>query len=154
TLFLDEIGNMPASQQAKLLRVLQTGEFSPVGSTRTHRTDVRVIAATNADLAAEVKAGRFREDLLYRLNTVEIHVPPLRERREDVALLAARFLARTKGRYNKPALLLSPEAINALLAHPWPGNVRELEHVVERAVLLAQGERIEESDLGLRPAAD
>ncbi len=152
TVFLDEIGNMPASQQAKLLRVLQSGEFSAVGSTKVERVDVRVIAATNADLGAEVQAGRFREDLLYRLNTVEIRLPPLRERREDVPLLAARFLARTGERYGKPAATLSPEAMDALLAHAWPGNVRELEHVVERAVLLAHGDRIEEADLGLRPA--
>jgi DNA-binding NtrC family response regulator len=152
TVFLDEIGNMPASQQAKLLRVLQSGEFSAVGSAKVERVDVRVIAATNADLGAEVKAGRFREDLLYRLNTVEIRLPPLRERREDVPLLAARFLARTRERYGKPAATLSPEAMDALLAHAWPGNVRELEHVVERAVLLGHGDRIEEADLGLRPA--
>jgi DNA-binding NtrC family response regulator len=152
TIFLDEIGNMPASQQAKLLRVLQSGELSAVGSAKVERVDVRVIAATNADLGAEVQAGRFREDLLYRLNTVEIRLPPLRERREDVPLLAARFLARTRERYGKPAAALSPEAMDALLAHAWPGNVRELEHVVERAVLLAHGDRIEEADLGLRPA--
>jgi DNA-binding NtrC family response regulator len=150
TIFLDEIGNMPASQQAKLLRVLQSGEFSAVGSAKVERVDVRVIAATNADLGAEVQAGRFREDLLYRLNTVEIRLPPLRERREDVPLLAARFLARTRERYGKPAAALSPEAMDALLAHAWPGNVRELEHVIERAVLLAHGDRIEEADLGLR----
>ena len=151
TLFLDEIGNMPASQQAKLLRVLQSGELSAVGSAKVERVDVRVIAATNADLGAEVQAGRFREDLLYRINTVEIRLPPLRERREDVPLLAARFLARTRERYGKPAATLSPEAMDALLAHAWPGNVRELEHVVERAVLLGHGDRIEEADLGLRP---
>ena len=151
TIFLDEIGNMPASQQAKLLRVLQSGEFSAVGSAKVERVDVRVIAATNADLGAEVHAGRFREDLLYRLNTVEIRLPPLRERREDVPLLAARFLARTRERYGKPAATLSAEAMDALLAHAWPGNVRELEHVVERAVLLAHGDRIEVPDLGLRP---
>jgi DNA-binding NtrC family response regulator len=150
TVFLDEIGNMPASQQAKLLRVLQSGEFAAVGSAKVERVDVRVIAATNADLGAEVKAGRFREDLLYRLNTVEIRLPPLRERREDVPLLAARFLARTRERYGKPAAALSAEAMDALLAHAWPGNVRELEHVVERAVLLAHGDRIEVTDLGLR----
>lgn len=153
TLLLDEIGNMPPSQQAKLLRVLQAGEFSAVGSARTQRADVRVIAATNADLAAEVAAGRFREDLLYRLNTVEIRLPPLRDRREDIPLLASRFFTRTRERYGRPFEGFAPEAMAALLAHPWPGNVRELEHVVERAVLLAQGDRIEELDLALRPAA-
>ena len=153
TVFLDEIGNMPASQQAKLLRVLQSGELSAVGSTKVERVDVRVIAATNADLGAEVKAGRFREDLLYRLNTVEIRLPPLRERRDDVPLLAACFLARTRERYAKPTIELSPAAMDALLAHAFPGNVRELEHVIERAVLLAHGDRIEASDLDLRPPA-
>ena len=153
TLFLDEIGNMPLSQQAKLLRVLQTGEFQRVGSPRTRRVDVRVISATNVDIHEEVVEGRFREDLLYRLNTVEIHLPPLRERREDIPLLANHFLAQQARRYGKQVTGFDPEAMRALLAHPWPGNVRELEHTVERAVLLARGELVRVEDLGLRARA-
>jgi DNA-binding NtrC family response regulator len=127
TLFLDEIANMSLKQQAKLLRVLQSGELQRVGSSRTRRVDVRVISATNADLRAEVAAGRFREDLLYRLNTVEIRLPPLRERREDVPLLAAHFLREHAARYRKPLKeLRAGGAMQALLDHPWPGNVREL----------------------------
>ncbi len=154
TLFLDEIGNMPIGQQGKLLRVLQTGEFHPVGSSRVRRVDVRVIAATNADLRAEVKAGRFREDLLYRLNTVEIVVPPLRERTEDLLPLAHRFLRRGATRYGKVVEGFTPEAERALLQHPWPGNVRELEHAIERAVLLSEGARVQLGDLGLARAQD
>ena len=148
TLFLDEIANMPTGQQARLLRVLQTGEFHPVGSSRPRRVDVRVLAATNADIAREAVTGRFREDLLYRLNTVEVRLPPLRERREDVPQLAALFLARAR-RAEAPRRLTAA-AMEALLAHPWPGNVRELEHVIERAVLLARGELIDVDDLALR----
>ena len=151
TLFLDEIGNMPMAQQARLLRVLQTGEFQPVGSSKVRRADVRVVSATNVDIGAEIAAGRFREDLLYRLNTVEVRLPPLRERREDIPRLALHFLARQAGRYGKRASALSVEAMEALLHHGWPGNVRELEHVVERAVLLAAGEEVELDDLALRP---
>jgi DNA-binding NtrC family response regulator len=151
TLFLDEIGNLPADLQAKLLRVLETGELERVGSSRTVRVDARVIAATNADLAAEVEAGRFRRDLLFRLNTVEIHLPSLRERREDIPLLAAHFLERIAGRYRKPIRGFEPAAMEQLLVHPWPGNVRELEHAVERAVLMATGDTIRVADLGLRP---
>jgi DNA-binding NtrC family response regulator len=148
TLFLDEIANMPVSQQTRLLRVLQTGELTPVGSSRPRRVDVRVLAATNADIARDAAEGRFREDLLYRLNTVELHMPPLRERREDIADLAATFLAQTR-----PNARLSPAAMEALLAHPWPGNVRELEHVIERACLLGIGDEIGADDLALRPRA-
>jgi DNA-binding NtrC family response regulator len=151
TLFLDEIGNMPTGQQARLLRVLQTGEFTPVGSSKLRRADVRVVSATNVDLAAEIAAGRFREDLLYRLNTVEVRLPPLRERREDIPRLAMHFLSRQASRYGKRTAELAPEAMEALLHHGWPGNVRELEHVVERAVLLAAGERVELDDLALKP---
>ncbi|HEX7089285.1 MAG TPA: sigma-54 dependent transcriptional regulator [Longimicrobiales bacterium] len=151
TIFLDEIGNMPQSQQAKLLRVLQTGEFQRVGSSRTRRVDVRVISATNVDIRKEVAEGRFREDLLYRLNTVEIHLPPLRERREDIPLLATHFLRRQARRYGKQVAGFEQEAMQALLAHPWPGNVRELEHTVERAILLARGAQIRVEDLGLTP---
>jgi DNA-binding NtrC family response regulator len=149
TLFLDEIANMPLSQQARLLRVLQTGELTPVGSSRQRRVDVRVIAATNADIARAAAEGRFREDLLYRLNTVEIQLPPLRERREDIADLAGLFLARGPAHRR-----FSAAAMEALLAHSWPGNVRELEHVVERASLLARGEEIGVDDLMLRSRAE
>jgi len=145
TLFLDEIANMPIAQQARLLRVLQTGELTPVGSSRQRKVDVRVLAATNADVVREATEGRFREDLLYRLNTVELRLPPLRDRREDIADLAASFLGRTK-----PQRRLAAGAMEALLAHPWPGNVRELEHVIERASLLATGDEIQIDDLMLR----
>ena len=154
TLFLDEIANVPPAQQARLLRVLQSGEFERVGSSRTRRVSVRLVSATNADLRAGVAAGRFREDLLFRINTVEIRLPALRERREDIPLLAAEFLQRHAQRYRKSLTGLDPEAMEALLAHPWPGNVRELEHAVERAVLLAQGDRVSAADIGLTPRAD
>jgi DNA-binding NtrC family response regulator len=150
TLFLDEIGNMSLPQQAKLLRVLQSGELERVGSSRTRKVDVRLVSATNADVRAEVGAGRFREDLLYRLNTVEIRLPPLRERREDVAALAAHFLARHAVRYGKKLHGFEPGAVEALLAHPWPGNVRELDHAIERAVLMAGGPQVRAGDLALR----
>jgi DNA-binding NtrC family response regulator len=154
TLFLDEIANLPAAQQAKLLRVLETGEFERVGASRARRADVRVLSATNADVQAEVKAGRFREDLLFRLNTVEIRLPPLRERRDDVPALAAYFLRRYAVRYRKPAATVAPDAMEALLRHPWPGNVRELDHTIERAVLLAEGNEIRPRDLGLTAGRD
>ncbi|MDD9947711.1 MAG: sigma-54 dependent transcriptional regulator [Myxococcales bacterium] len=150
TLFLDEIANMPTSQQAKLLRVLQTGEYHPVGSSRIRHANVRVVSATNADIGTEVAAGRFREDLLYRLNTVEIALPGLRDRPEDIPHLATHFLQTQRVRYGKPALEFAPATLEALSEHPWPGNVRELEHVVERAVLMAQGDAILVQDLGLR----
>lgn len=150
TLLLDEVGNLAPKLQAKLLRVLQTGEFQRVGSSRTRQADVRVLAATNVDIRAEVAEGRFREDLLFRLNTVEIRLPPLRERREDIPLLAAYFLRREAERYRKRLDSFDADAMQALLEYPWPGNVRELEHAVERAVLLASGERIGVSDLNLR----
>jgi DNA-binding NtrC family response regulator len=155
TLFLDEIGNMPAKQQSKLLRVLQTGEFQRVGSSKTKRVDVRVISATNVDIRQEVAEGRFREDLLYRLNTVEIHMPPLRERPEDIAALSMHFLKREAGKYRKSKLSgLEREAVQAMLEHSWPGNIRELEHTMERAVLMAQGQQIRTDDLGLRGRGD
>jgi len=155
TLFLDEIGNLKTAQQAKLLRVLQTGEFTRVGSSRAKQVDVRVLAATNIDIRQEVSEGRFREDLLYRLNTVEIHLPPLRERAEDIPRLATSFLARAAGRYGKRIVGFTPEALAVMAAHPWPGNVRELEHAVERAVLLASEDaRIGPADLLLRPVAE
>lgn len=151
TLFLDEIANVPLSQQAKLLRVLQTGELQRVGSSRTITVDVRVISATNANLQQEATEKRFREDLLFRLNTVEIHLPPLRERREDIPLLAMHFLRQYAQRYRKDLHSFDQAALSALLDHPWPGNVRELDHAVERAVLMAREDTIRASDLGLRP---
>jgi DNA-binding NtrC family response regulator len=153
TLFLDEIANVPLAQQAKLLRVLQSGEIERVGSSRTRRVDVRVLAATNADLYAEVAAGRFREDLLFRLNTIEIHLPPLRDRREDILPIALLCLRRSAMRYRKSLTGFDRAAIEALHAHAWPGNVRELDHAVERAVLLAQGDVIHAGDLALEPTA-
>jgi DNA-binding NtrC family response regulator len=152
TLFLDEIANVPMRQQAKLLRVLETGELERVGSSKTRRVDARLISATNADLRAEVEAGRFRGDLLFRLNTVEIHLPPLRERREDIPPLAAHFLARHVQRYRKQVQGIDSGAVQAMLQHSWPGNVRELDHTIERAVLMARGTQIEAVDLGLSAA--
>jgi DNA-binding NtrC family response regulator len=154
TMFLDELANVPLPQQAKLLRVLQTGEFERVGASRTRRVDVRLVSATNVDLRAECAAGRFREDLLFRVNTVEIHIPPLRERPEDVPALAAFFLERYAKRYRKPLVGFSDSALQALLGHPWPGNVRELDHALERAVLLSRDKVLGPTDLGLRTAAD
>ena len=154
TLFLDEIANVPLAMQPKLLRVLESGEFERVGSSRTRRADVRLVSATNADLGEEVSAGRFRQDLLFRLNTVEIHLPPLRDRKEDIPLLAAHFLKRHAEKYRKPVTGLSDAALHALAEHAWPGNVRELDHSVERAVLMCAGEQIGASDLLLKPAKD
>jgi DNA-binding NtrC family response regulator len=150
TMFLDEVGNMSLTQQARLLRVLQTGEFERVGSSKTRQADVRVLSATNANLQEEVAAGRFREDLLFRLNTIEIHLPPLRDRRDDVPLLAAYFLRRYAARYKKAVDKFHPDAMRALLAYGWPGNIRELDHTVERAVLLATGDTVRPGDLSLR----
>jgi DNA-binding NtrC family response regulator len=150
TLFLDEIANVPLNLQAKLLRVLETGELERVGSSKTRRVDVRVLSATNADITQEVQAGRFREDLLFRLNTIEIHLPPLRERREDLPLLANYFLRQFSLRYRKRLTGFEAAAMQTLLEYAWPGNVRELEHAVERAVLMAQSETVRSSDLGLR----
>jgi len=150
TLFLDEIANVPLSQQQKLLRVLETGEFERLGSSRTRKADVRLISATNADLNAEVAAGRFRQDLLFRLNTIEIRLPPLRERRDDIPRIARHFLAQHAQRYRKAITGFDPASLQALLDHPWPGNVRELDHAVERAVLMSQGNVIHVADLGLR----
>ena len=152
TLFLDEIANVPLNLQAKLLRALEIGEIERVGSSKTKRMDVRVISATNARLAEEVGAGRFREDLLFRLNTVEIHLPALRERREDISALAAHFLGVHARRYRKDLRAFDQPAMQALLDNPWQGNVRELNHVVERAVLLAQDSVIRNVDLALRSA--
>jgi DNA-binding NtrC family response regulator len=154
TLFLDEIANVPPGLQSKLLRVVETGEFERVGSSRTRRVDVRILSATNADLHAEVAAGRFRQDLLFRLNTIEIRMPPLRDRRPDIPPLAHHFLRQHAQRYRKRVTGFEHAALEALLAHPWPGNVRELDHAVERAVLMTQGPQIRATDLGLRPAAE
>jgi len=151
TLFLDEIANIGLSQQARLLRVLQTGELERVGSSQTRRVNVRVIAATNADLKAEVTSGRFREDLLFRINTIEIRLPPLRERREDILPLAQYFLKRHSARYAKPHQGFTDEAALLLRGYDWPGNVRELDHAVERAVLLARGTTLEAADFALAP---
>jgi DNA-binding NtrC family response regulator len=150
TLFLDEIANISQGLQSKLLRTLETGEFERVGSSKTRRVDVRVFSATNADLPAAVAEARFRQDLLFRLNTIELRLPPLRDRREDLPILAAHFLRQHAEHYRKPINGYDEGAIKALLAHAWPGNVRELDHAVERAVLMAQGDVIRAVDLGLR----
>jgi len=149
TLFLDEIGNIPLGQQAKILRTLETGEFERVGSSRTYRANVRLISATNADLQTEVAAGKFRQDLLFRLNTIHIHLPPLRERREDIALLAQHFLKQHVTRYRKGITGFDDAAIEAMKDYAWPGNVRELDHAVERGVLMSQGKVVRAPDLGL-----
>ncbi len=160
TLFLDEVGDMPPAMQAKVLRVLQEGEFERVGGQQTFKVDVRVVAATNKDLEAEVKAGRFREDLYYRLNVVPIHMPPLRERREDVPELAARFLVEACERNGRRPMKLAREALLALQGHDWPGNVRELRNLVERLAILCDGPEISADDVAAvlpgvrRPRAD
>ena len=154
TLFLDEIANVPLQQQAKLLRVLESGELQRVGSSQVQKVDVRVLSATNANLGDAVASGEFREDLLYRLNTVEIRLPPLRERREDIPVLAEHFLSEQATRYGRSIDGFSPASMDALVAHSWPGNVRELRHAVERSVLMARGSRIEAADLGLRRRPD
>ena len=152
TLFLDEIANVPLSQQQKLLRVLETGEFERLGSSRTRKADVRLISATNANINAEVSAGRFRQDLLFRLNTVEVHLPPLRDRREDIPRLARHFVTVHALRYRKAITGFDPKAMQALLEHRWPGNIRELDHAIERGVLMAGENVIHAGDLWLRPA--
>jgi DNA-binding NtrC family response regulator len=152
TLFLDEIGNVPPAQQARLLRALETGEFERVGSSRTQRADVRVVSATNADLPALIRDGRFREDLLFRINTVEIRLPPLRERREEILELATAQLARKAAQYGRAVEGFDAGAIAALQQYAWPGNVRELNSVVERSLLLAAGEAIGTADLRLSAA--
>jgi DNA-binding NtrC family response regulator len=149
SLFMDEIGTIPMSQQAKILRVLETGELERVGSSRTYRVNVRLISATNADLQAEVAAGKFRQDLLFRLNTIHIHLPPLRDRREDIPLLAQHFLKAHVERYRKSITGFDDAAIEAMKNYAWPGNVRELDHSVERGVLMAQSKVLRMSDLAL-----
>jgi DNA-binding NtrC family response regulator len=154
TLFLDEIGNVPLNLQAKLLRVLETGEFERVGSSKTQKVNVRLLSATNADLHAEVAQGRFRQDLLFRLNTVEIRLPPLRDRIEDIPVLAEHFLKMHRERYRRPIMGFTPEALDALRQHLWPGNVRELDHVIERAVLMSPGQIVTAFDLALEATPD
>jgi DNA-binding NtrC family response regulator len=153
TLFLDEIANIPVAQQGRLLRVLEDGQFERLGSSRTQKVDVRVLAATNADIDAEIGAGRFRADLLYRLNTIHIHLPPLRERGDDIVLLAQRSLNQHAQHHRRPITSFSDAALSALRRYSWPGNVRELNHVVERAVLMARGTAIEPADLRLTASA-
>ena len=150
TLFLDEIANVPLNLQPKLLRVLETGDFERVGSSRTRHVNVRILSATNANLADEISTGRFRQDLLFRLNTIEIPLPPLRNRREDIPSLAEHFLRQHARRYRKNLTGFEPAALQGLLDHPWPGNIRELDHAVERGVLMASGTSIRLGELGLR----
>lgn len=150
TLFLDEIANMPLNLQAKLLRVLELGEYERVGSSKTRKADVRILSATNADLNEELRAGRFRQDLLYRLNTIEIHLPPLRDRGSDILLLAEHFLRQHAARYRKRLTGFDSAAREMIRTHRWPGNVRELDHVVERGVLMAEGELVRSGHLWLK----
>jgi len=150
TLFLDEIANLPVKHQPKLLRVLETGEFERVGSSKTRRANVRIISATNANLDEEVAQSRFRQDLLFRLNTVELRLPPLRDRREDIPLLAKFFLNQHAQRYRKNMEGFSDAVMQALLKYAWPGNVREMDHAIERAVLMSLGSLVEARDLGLQ----
>jgi DNA-binding NtrC family response regulator len=149
TLFMDEIANIPLNQQAKLLRMIETGEFERVGSSKTLHANVRIISATNSNLHDEVAAGRFRQDLLFRLNTIEIPLPPLRDRREDIMPLANSFLRQHSQRYRKELAGFDEPVRERLMQHQLPGNVRELDHVIERAVLMAQGPQIKANDLGL-----
>jgi len=149
TLFMDEIGNIPLNQQSKILRTLETGEYERVGSSKTFHVNVRLISATNADISAEVAGGKFRQDLLFRLNTIAIHLPPLRERREDIPLLAQHFLKQHVERYRKAITGFDAGALEAMQGHAWPGNVRELDHAVERGVLMATGKVVRTADLGL-----
>jgi len=149
TLFMDEIANIPLAQQAKLLRVIETGDFERVGSSKTLHANVRIISATNANVENEVAAGRFRQDLLFRLNTIQIALPPLRDRREDIMPLANSFLSQHAERYRKHVGGFDESARERLLQHPFPGNIRELDHIVERAVLMTQDRQIRAADLGL-----
>jgi two-component system nitrogen regulation response regulator NtrX len=148
TLFLDEVGDMSLAAQAKVLRVLETGVVTRIGGSRAITVDVRVLAATNKKLDAEIAEGRFREDLYYRLNVVPISVPPLRDRAEDIPSLVAYFCQRLAGRSGVPGRRFSPEAVQALQARPWPGNVRELRNAVERLLILAQGKEVTATDVG------
>ncbi len=154
TLFLDEIANVPLPQQASLLRIIESGEMQRVGSSRTRRVDARILSATNVDVHEEIEKERLREDLLYRLNTVEVSLPPLRDRREDIPLLATHFLRQHSSHYGQEVTEFDSSAMQMLLEHPWPGNVRELEHAVERACLMANGGKVTVDDLGLRERRD
>jgi two-component system response regulator AtoC len=154
TLFLDEIGELPLDLQVKLLRVLQEGEIRPVGSTRTRLVDVRIIAASARNLAQEVEQGRFREDLYYRLNVLAIHIPPLRDRPDDIALLANHFLKKVNRKLDTEVRSIAPAALALLLKHPWPGNARELENIMERAVIMADGGVILPENLPLQLRGD
>ena len=154
TMFLDEIANVPMPQQASLLRVIESGEMQRVGSSRTRRVDARILSATNVNVQQEVERERLREDLLYRLNTVEVSLPPLRDRREDIPLLATHFLRRHSSHYGQEVKAFDRTAMQMLLEHSWPGNVRELEHAVERACLMANGDQVTVDDLGLRERRD
>jgi DNA-binding NtrC family response regulator len=147
TLFLDEIGEIPVEMQVKLLRVLQESEFERVGGIKTIKVDVRLLTATNRDLAAEIASGGFRDDLFYRLNVVPIHLPALRERRQDIPMLVDHFIARFNERLKKQITGADPEAVERLVAHNWPGNIRELENVIERTILFCEGPRIQLEDL-------
>jgi two-component system, NtrC family, response regulator AtoC len=147
TLFLDEIGEIPVEMQVKLLRVLQESEFERVGGIKTIKVDVRLVTATNRDLLEEIAAGNFREDLFYRLNVVPIQIPPLRERREDIPLLAEHFIAKFNERLKKQIVSISPEAVAELVGYNWPGNIRELENLMERTILFCEGPEIRVSDL-------
>lgn len=149
TLFMDEIANIPLAQQAKLLRVIETGDFERVGSSKTLHANVRIISATNSNLENEVTAGRFRQDLLFRLNTIQIGLPPLRDRRDDIMPLANSFLAQHAEHYRKQVVGFDETARERLLQHRFPGNVRELDHIIERAVLMTQDQQICAGDLGL-----
>lgn len=146
SLFLDEIGDMSMMTQTKLLRVLQEQEFERIGGNNTIKVDVRIMAATNKNLLEEIKKGRFREDLYYRLNVVEIHIPPLRERAEDIPEIVNAFLEEFKEKYNKPDLSLSRDAMAVLTTYAWPGNVRELRNVIERATVLSRANVVEADD--------
>ena len=149
TIFMDEIGNVPLRQQAKLLRVIESGEMERVGASRGRKIDVRVISATNMDLPSACESGQFREDLLFRLNTVEIPLPPLRDRREDIPVLSTHFLTQYASRYRRLIKGIDPGALQSMLHYSWPGNVRELEHTMERAVLMCRTEQLQTADLGL-----
>jgi transcriptional regulator with GAF, ATPase, and Fis domain len=153
TLFLDEIGEVPPAVQVRLLRVLEGGQFTRVGGEHAVKVDVRVVCATNRDLRKEVQAGAFRADLYYRLNVVNVQLPPLRERTEDIPLLVRHFLAKFADKHSRPVTRVADAVQKQLADHPWPGNVRELEHVMERAVLLSQGPEITRVRLGDDPLA-
>jgi transcriptional regulator with PAS, ATPase and Fis domain len=147
TLFLDEIGDMPVSLQAKLLKVIETSEVSPLGDTRSRLVDIRVIAATNVDIEDRIKAGKFREDLYWRLNVIEIKIPPLRERKEDIEMLTNHFITKLAQEHDKQIKGIEPDALALLIDYSWPGNVRELKNTIERSIVLAEGSTLTVDDL-------